>query len=111
MQKMNNSVMSAGDFARVCETWHDRFFYYSSSDQKPEGHLDMRVRFTSVAATVCPNKVVFQNDCGDSLTVRGIKRVRVEYNVSGGIDRITLVSGSDPERMCILLTIKNPKTH
>lgn len=108
---MTKGMMSAGDFAILCNSWTDRSFIFSSDDQPSGGMTDLRVRFSEAAATLCPNRVVFRNDSGDSLTVRGVKRARIDRSGLPGVDRIELFSDDFPGTMCVVLSVKISKTH
>lgn len=108
---MSESVMSAGDFCHKCGELANRSFIYSSSDQQSDTQPDLRIRFTEISATLCPNRVLFRNEYGESMTVRNVKRVHMKHNVMPGIDRFTLVSDTVPESTCIIFSVKISKTH
>ena len=108
---MTENEMSAGDFVRLCETWAGRAFYYDAAEQTRGTVSDLRVRFTDAQATLCPNRVIFRNEYGDSLIVKKVRSVRVDRNILAGIDRITLISDDSPDTPCIILSAKITKTH
>lgn len=102
--------MSLGDFSNLCGKWSEYSLIYSCEGRPESRGMDLRIRFTKIRVSLCPDIVLLSNDSGDSMIVRDVSCVRVGRSGLPGVDMVSFRFGYEPKTSEIVL-YKIPKTH